>query len=295
MNTLNIIGYSTTYSEVLSVLFAVEPNAPPAPKYVNRHGGDLSIGLSPYITISWQEPDEDGGAPILGYFIEASIFGGPFNLIFDSSSDPQTKQKQLLDLVQGARYQFRVFSRNIVGRSLTPSPAVEIYAAIYPYKMDKLKLGVVVPNGDQSTLEVRWDDNLFTGGSAVLGYYLQRNSGYKSSLIEPGELIPFGVNSFVFTNLLEGVNYKFRIAAFNVLKDSNKFLPDDYLHFSDPVEFYVANLPGKITVFSQPTTGYISGTVNLVWQQPLTNGSPIIKYVLQRDVGVGVFFTIWEG
>ena len=74
---------------------------------------------------------------------------------------------------------------------------------------------------------VKWPDQLFNGGSAVLGYYLQRNGGYSSSMILPGELISFGTKSYIFTGLLEGVNYKFRIAAFNVLKDTNTFLPND--------------------------------------------------------------------
>lgn len=161
--------------------------------------------------------------------------------------------------------------------------------------MDQLQLGVVVPNGDQSTLEVTWADNPHDGGSAVTGYYVQQNSGYESSILEPGVLVAFGVNSHVFTNLLAGVNYKFRITAFNLLKDNNTFLPDDYLRFSDPVEFYVANLPDQITVFTQPTVDYITGTVNLNWDAPLNNGSPITQYILQRDVGIGVFFTIWEG
>lgn len=104
MNTLNIIGYSLGYSEVLSVLFAIEPSAPPAPKYVSRHGGNAQIGLLPYITISWQEPVDNGGAPILGYFVEASVNGSPFSLIYDGSSDPLVKQTKLVDLVQGARY-----------------------------------------------------------------------------------------------------------------------------------------------------------------------------------------------
>lgn len=118
------------------MLFAIEPEAPPTPKYVARYGGNTSIGLVPYITISWQEPSDNGGAPILGYIVEASVDGGPFTLIYDGSADPLTKQQQLLDLQQGGRYQFRVFSRNVVGKSLQPSPAVEIYAATYPYKMD---------------------------------------------------------------------------------------------------------------------------------------------------------------
>ena len=46
-------------------------------------------------------------------------------------------------------------------------------------------------------------------------------------MILPGELISFGTKSYIFTGLLEGVNYKFRIAAFNVLKDTNTFLPND--------------------------------------------------------------------
>jgi hypothetical protein len=104
MNTLNIIGYSIGFSEVLSVLFAVEPEAPPAPKYVARNGGNAAIGLVPFITISWQQPTEDGGAPILGYFVEASLNGGPFVLIYDGSSDSLTKQTKLIDLEQGARY-----------------------------------------------------------------------------------------------------------------------------------------------------------------------------------------------
>ena len=91
------------------------------------------------------------------------------------------------------------------------------------------------------------------------------------------------------------MNYSFRIAAYNLLKDQNTFLPDDYLLFSDPIEFFVANLPSKVNGFIQPTTDYITGTVFLVWNPPQNNGSKILKYILQRDVGSGVFFTIWEG
>jgi hypothetical protein len=167
MNTLNIIGYSSQFSDVLSVLFAVTPDAPPTPRYVARSGGDLTIGLMPFITIKWDEPKENGGAPILGYFVEASVDGGPYTLIYDGSADPLTRQTTLLDLVQGANYLFRVFSRNIVGKSLSASPSIEIYAATYPFKMDQLARGVVVPNGDQSTLEVTWNDNPFNGGLAV--------------------------------------------------------------------------------------------------------------------------------
>ena len=43
--------------------------------------------------------------------------------------------------------------------------------------MDMLVRGNVVPNGYASSIEVTWANNNFNGGSVVLGYYLQHNSG----------------------------------------------------------------------------------------------------------------------
>jgi len=35
--------------------------------------------------------------------------------------------------------------------------------------------------------------------------------------------------------------------------------------------------------------------VKLIWTQPDNNGSPITSYLVQRDVGSGVFFKVYEG
>ena len=151
-------------------------------------------------------------------------------------------------MTSGARYEFRVYSRNAIGESLTPSTSLEVYAATYPYTMDPPVRGVVVPNGSASTIEVTWTDNPFSGGSAVLGYHLQHNSGYSSSFIEPGVDIPQGTNTYTLTGLLAGATYAFRIAAYNVLEAANTF-SDDALNFSDPVYVIAANEPTQITVF----------------------------------------------
>jgi hypothetical protein len=39
------------------------------------------IGLIPFITIKWQQATQDGGAPILGYFVSAYLNVGPFILL----------------------------------------------------------------------------------------------------------------------------------------------------------------------------------------------------------------------
>ena len=83
MNTLNIIDYSIGFSDVLEILFAVEPDPPAAPEYVDRYGGDADTGLTPYIIIKWKLPLQDGGSPILGFKVEASYDSGPWTLAYD--------------------------------------------------------------------------------------------------------------------------------------------------------------------------------------------------------------------
>ena len=224
------------------MLFAVEPDPPAAPEYVDRHGGDASTGLSPYITIKWKMPLEDGGSPILGFKVQFSVDGGAWTLAYDGSADRDTRQFKFQGLTQGARYEFRVYSRNAIGDSLTPSDVLEVYAATYPYKMDKLARGTVVPNASASSIEVTWADNQFSGGSAILGYHLQHNSGYTSSFIEPGVDLPYGSNSYTLENVVAGATYAFRIAAYNILEAENSF-DDDVLLFSDPLYVIAANEP----------------------------------------------------
>jgi hypothetical protein len=48
MSVTNNIGQSD-YSDILTVVFAEVPAAPQVPTFVTRSGGDLSIGLTPYV------------------------------------------------------------------------------------------------------------------------------------------------------------------------------------------------------------------------------------------------------
>jgi len=86
MKVDNIIGTSP-YSDILSVHYAEVPAAPLAPKYVSRSGGDVSIDLSPFITIEWESPFETNGAPILGFIVEMKMNTGSFAKAYDGSSN----------------------------------------------------------------------------------------------------------------------------------------------------------------------------------------------------------------
>lgn len=102
------------------------------------------------------------------------------------------------------------------------------------------------------------------------------------------------ITTYTATDLIAGASYDFRIAAYNKLYQVDTQF-DDELNFSKLASFIVANVPSKVQSLSQSTKDYETGKVKLIWSQPSNNGSPITSYLVQRDVGSGVFFKVYEG
>lgn len=68
------------------------------------------------VTIRWEKPLTDGGAPILGYLVEHRRTGSPHWVRATPGLVPYT-ELTLSGLEPGWRYQFRVAAENIVGLS----------------------------------------------------------------------------------------------------------------------------------------------------------------------------------
>jgi len=145
MIVANIIG-SGPYSDILSVTFAVVPDAPLAPTYLSRSGGDLTTNLSPFIEIEWDAPYDTGAAPILGYKVQASVGTGSYSTIYDGSSNAVQKSFKFQNLIAGQTYNFIVAARNVKGYS-PMSPPIQIIAATMPPQLSPPSVTTVVPNG----------------------------------------------------------------------------------------------------------------------------------------------------
>lgn len=95
MHVSNVIGQGPVSGE-LEVLFAVAPGQQSsAPEFVARSGGDAVLDLSPYITIRWAPPIDDGGAAILGYSVEmkdASNVAAVWAVIYDGTTLPDARE-----------------------------------------------------------------------------------------------------------------------------------------------------------------------------------------------------------
>ena len=89
-----------------------------------------------YITLQWNTPDEDGGAPITGYVIEKAdakrrTFAAAGNTDADTLVFKATK------LYEGSEYLFKVFAENAVGLS-EPATLPEPVTAKLPFGESRL-------------------------------------------------------------------------------------------------------------------------------------------------------------
>jgi hypothetical protein len=101
----------------------------------------------------------------------------------------------------------------------------------------------------QNSITLTWLTRVSSGCLPVLGYYLQINSGYDTDYTSELHYVDPTTSKYTFENLIAGVNYKFRIAAFNLIESQNR-QHDDNLNFSDPSEYVIANVPDQITTFA---------------------------------------------
>lgn len=120
----NVIGFSP-YSPILTIVFAEIPTAPDAPVFVDRNGGSQGLN-SPYITIRWAVPSDNGGAQILGFKVEIAENLGSYTLAYDGGSNPDVLEWKFEGLTAGSAYSFRVYVRNVIGYS-TASTVTVIY------------------------------------------------------------------------------------------------------------------------------------------------------------------------
>ena len=84
------------------------PSIPGPPQAISSTPGDGSVSLS------WQPPTSDGGAPITGYTIEYQAMGA-VDWVHFGDFDAATTSVLVTGLVNGTTYVLHVIARNVSG------------------------------------------------------------------------------------------------------------------------------------------------------------------------------------
>ncbi|KAH9498302.1 hypothetical protein Btru_006487 [Bulinus truncatus] len=261
-------------SEPLTLLKPITPEkpieSPGAPQNVECIRIDRDS-----VTLEWEKPRYDGGAQIKSYIVEKRE-GKAASWVPAAETDSSACKCTVKSLLEGYEYEFRVRAKNSAGLG---EPAY-LKASVIPSKpLDKPS----APNGpleirdlNEDSVVLTWDAPDTDGGSRVTNYIIEKSDMRRPKWIRV-DSIPSDTTTFKAENLLEGVEYKFRVFA------ENKVGVSEPLESEKTVKPKCPYGPPGIPVGPIKTLQITRDSATIQWQPPTTDGgSPITSYIVER-------------
>lgn len=192
VNTSGEEGSESSASNSITVL--TTPNAPTI-------GGASIASFGQYATVSWSASTDNGGSTITGYQIASSP---PTYIQTASSTDTSVS---FGPLKYGTTYTFSVAAVNSAGIGTFSSASTSVTPSNIPDTPTNVAASV---SSNSTSATVSWTAPS-SNGSAITGYYIT------STPITATQYAASSDTSMTFTGLSYGVNYTFKVAAYNAL------------------------------------------------------------------------------
>uniref|UniRef100_A0A8C4TT34 Myomesin 3 n=1 Tax=Falco tinnunculus TaxID=100819 RepID=A0A8C4TT34_FALTI len=298
-------GYKeqTTYVFVRDAA-AETPGAPGSPLNVKCHDVNKDS-----LILSWVAPSDNGGSPVLGYYIERCVVGSE-NWVPCNDKPVKTCRYPVLGLAEGQTYQFRVKAVNKMGIShpsktsdpvTTYDPSKDKRVTVIPYDegrtieifKDDLEghIKIPLPPTNVHASEVREDyvalawDEPDPRGKEPLKYYVEMSIAGSNSWQMVNLDMPVNSPRFALFDLVKGKSYCFRVRSVNKYGISEPSLP------SEPVTAgaKLATLPppSQVLAFRDTKTSVV-----LQWDKLKDGFEPLGYYIYCRETGTEEWQTV---
>ncbi|GFO38541.1 titin, partial [Plakobranchus ocellatus] len=231
-------------------------------------------------TLQWKKPRVDGGATITGYVVEKRE-GKAASWVPAGETDALTTSVTYVvqNLLEDYEYAFRVKAKNSAGlgeaavlkESVIPSrPLEKPSAPVGPLE---------VSNITEDSVTLTWHKPEADGGAPVTNYIVEKCDTRRPRWVRV-DSVPSDETEFKVQNLLEGVDYKFRVMAENKVGVSEPLETDATVR---PVCPYG---PPTAPVGPIKTSKITRDSATLQWEKPESDGgSPITGYLVERREG----------
>ncbi|KAI8488694.1 Titin-like [Branchiostoma belcheri] len=203
-------------SDALTIAEAVVPMSPVRPPGAPPSAPEITNVTRETISLFWEKPLEENGAPITGYHIdrrEKTV--GRWVRVNKTSILVQTYT--VTALVADNEYEFRVLAENAAGLS-EPSPMSEAVLTRDMKGRPPRPEGepeVVAVTATTATINFQAPDG--DGGTPITGYIIQcRKVGTRRWVVCTSSYT-ISTTTFVVTGLVEGDAYEFRVLAQNLI------------------------------------------------------------------------------
>uniref|UniRef100_A0A663N9T2 Myomesin 3 n=1 Tax=Athene cunicularia TaxID=194338 RepID=A0A663N9T2_ATHCN len=303
-------GYKeqTTYVFVRDAA-AETAGAPGSPLNVKCHDVNKDC-----LILSWVAPSDNGGSPILGYYIERCVAGSE-DWVPCNDKPVKTCRYPVLGLAEGQTYQFRVKAANNEGIS-HPSKTSDPVTTYDPSKDKRL---TVIPYDDGRTIEIFKDDleghikiplpptNVHASevredyvalawdepdprGKEPLTYYVEKSIVGSNSWQTVNLDMPVNSPRFALFDLVKGKSYRFRVRTVNKYGISEPSLPSElsFLPGEKQVPFH-ATLPppSQVLAFRDTKTSVV-----LQWDKLKDGLEPLGYYIYCQETGTEEWQTV---
>ena len=219
--------------------------------------------------IHWEPPKDDGGRPVTEYLVE---YREAVKRNWMSAGRTSDLKMRLSNLIEGQNYYAQVSAINEVGQSepaemsqpFTPKSNAQVPGA--PSKPD-------VDDISKSGCKLNWRAPTDDGGSPILSYVIEKRSG---ALWVRAAQVPSSNLETTLSDLMDGQQYEFRVAAVNKIGQGPFSEPSDQITAKDPYD-----VPGKVRDLRVGEIG--KKKVQLRWKVPASDGgSPITDYLIEH-------------
>ncbi|KAJ7304345.1 hypothetical protein JRQ81_011895, partial [Phrynocephalus forsythii] len=284
---------------------AESAGAPGSPLCVRCHDVDKNS-----LILSWTAPSDDGGSPIVGYYIERRE-AGTDDWVLCHPQLMKNCRSAVAGLLEGKTYQFRIKAVNHAGIS-NPSKASCPVTMIDPNEAKRSisKVGVLLlfsndkdflniparvkiplPPTNVHASEVREDYVVLSWnepdprGKEPLSYFVEKSLAGSDSWQMVSLDTPVTSTTLPVFDLEKGKSYVFRVRSVNKYGVSEPSLPSEPVSCGEKI----APLPppSQVLAFRDTKT-----SVTVQWSQVTGGKEPVGYYIYCQEVGTGEWQTV---
>ncbi|KAJ6661000.1 hypothetical protein lerEdw1_016801 [Lerista edwardsae] len=208
------------------------------------------------ITIKWKPPKDDGGKPVQSYTIEKQQVGRKTWVTLGETREGCTIFTTN-KVEHDKSYYFRVKAVNSEGVSeALESDEVMAATKVFPGPPAAPK----IISASKGAITLSWAAPHKTGNSRILGYTVEKcKKG--SNTWTPVTDLPITDKKCTVTDLKEGLQYEFRVAAINTAGTGEASAPSEAVFARDSMK-----PPGPVRDLKVTSTDYTS--ISLAWMKP---------------------------
>uniref|UniRef100_A0A670INN7 Myomesin 3 n=1 Tax=Podarcis muralis TaxID=64176 RepID=A0A670INN7_PODMU len=248
------------------------------------------------LILSWITPSDNGGSPVIGYYIERCE-AGTDEWVLCNDKLVKACRSPVLGLTEGKTYQFRVKAVNRAGIS-NPSKASDPVTMIDPNDSKRvlsmlgfLIIKVPLPPTNVHASEIReeyavlsWDEP-DPRGKEPLSYYVEKSIAGSDSWQMANLDTPVNSTTFTVFDLDKEKTYCFRVRSVNKYGVSEPSLPSEPISSGEKI--VPLPPPSQVLTFRDTNT-----SVFLKWSKPKEGQEPLGYYIYCREVGTDEWQTV---